>query len=455
LAGCVAVAMAIGDRQAWPVELLVALVALGFSGVAGVRTTTPGFRVNNASIAVILAAVLMGPAATVLVAFSVMLCDAAARPAPRRDALTNVWAFSLWGLAIGLAANAVIDPGTSPTDELAVAALVALLAGDLLNFLLIALEVRISTGVPIARSWREVLMPVFPWLFVGAALTAGLVLAYEAMGTTAIWGAVVLVVSQNLVLGMIVRGRAQDSQLDVVRAEAERRAREVDALAADRARLVDLMLGAEEAERARLAELLHDSVLQELMVARQALAEGDEGRERVERAVLSATEQLRASLSHLHPLMHEQIGLKPALEAVGQYFPRLRNLSIEVESGADEGRIDNRLVFWLARELLINALKHSGASVISVTVRCVGDETVLRVEDDGVGLRSTGTATEQGHLGLALCKRRVQDAGGRLRLSVPPQGGTRVDVALPVRSLRDSTAAPVESRSSTSSPAPA
>jgi signal transduction histidine kinase len=432
LVGCVAVASVVSELHTWSAGLIVALIALGCSGVAGVRTD-PSFRVNNASIAVILAAILVGPAAAVLVGVAVMSYDAAVGRAPVRDTLTNMWAFAVWALFIGLVADAFIEPGVGPADELAVAALVALVIGDLVNFWLIALEVRITTQVPMARSCREVLVPVLPWLLVGAALAAGLVLAYEAMGTAAVWGAVVLIVAQNLVLRMVVRGRDQGSQLDVIRAEAERRAQEIDALAADRARLVDLMLGAEEAERKRLAELLHDSVLQELMVARQALAEGDGERHRLEGAVQRATETLRASLSHLHPLMHEHIGLKPALEAVGEFFTRPSDLAIEVDPGADDGRVDNRLMFWLARELLINALKHSRANAVAVRVRCVGDEVVLRVEDDGVGLGGEREGTAQGHLGLALCARRVQDAGGRLRLSVPPQGGTRVDVVLPVR----------------------
>jgi two-component system NarL family sensor kinase len=455
LAGCIAVAAAIRDEQAWPVGLLVALVALACSGVAGVRTDA-AFRVNNASIAVILAAVLTGASGAVLVAIAVMTYDAVVSRLSARDKLTNFWAFGVWALLIGLAVAAVVDPGASPTDELALAALLALVVGDLVNFGLIALEVQISAGVSIARSCREVLMPVLPWMLVGSALTAGLVLAYEAMGTAAIWGAVVLVLAQTLLLQTIFRSRDRGSELDAVRAEAQQRAHEIDALAADRARLVDLMLGAEEAERERLAELLHDSVLQELVVAQQALAEGDGERDRLERAVRTATEQLRASLQHLHPLMHEQIGLKPALEAVGEYFPRLHGLTIDVDPAADDGRVDNRLLFWLARELLINALKHSRANVVSVSVRCNDAQLALRVEDDGVGLRTADAGAERGHLGLALCMRRVRDAGGRLTITVPPQGGgARVDVVLPIRPLPSLTGSRAEASSSPQSPATA
>ena len=155
LAGCVAVAIAIGDEQAWPVGLLIALVALGCSGVSGLRTD-PQIRVNNASIAVILAAILVGPAAAVLVGIAVMLYDAVVFRATARNTLTNAWAYAVWALLIGLAADTIVEPGTGPADELAVVALVALVVGDLMSFWLIAVEVRITAGVSIARSWRRV-----------------------------------------------------------------------------------------------------------------------------------------------------------------------------------------------------------------------------------------------------------------------------------------------------------
>jgi signal transduction histidine kinase len=429
---CLGAVVVLGRHDQWPAGLLIALAALGCSGMSGLRTD-PEFRVNNASIAVIVAATLVGPAPAVLVATTSMVYDAIVFRATPRNALTNVWAYAFWALVIGLGVEVVVVPGSSPADELALVALVALIVGDLLNFFLIALEVRVTLGKSIVISWLRVWAPVVPWLLVAAALTAGLVLAYEAMGSGAIWCAVVLVVAQNLVLRTIVRGQARDSQLDIARAEALQRAAEIDSLAADRARLVDLMLGAEEAERERLAELLHDSVLQELMIARQVLAEGGGELARAELALGAATGRLRASLLHLHPLIHEQIGLKAALEAVGEFFPRLRQLSVQVDSSATDGRVDNRLLFWLARELLINALKHSRAMTVSVVVESSDSCVRARVEDDGVGMLGSEHLTEHGHLGLALCARRVQDAGGQLTLSVPAPGGTRVEVTLPVR----------------------
>jgi signal transduction histidine kinase len=448
---CLGVAVAVSNPGEWPAGLVIALGMLGVSGVSGLRSD-PEFGVNNASIAVIAAAVLIGPGVAVLIGTLVMVYDAIVFRSTLRRALTNVWAYALWPLAIGLAVDGMIARGGTAGGELAVIALFALIAGDFINFWLIALDVRVSIGQSLADSWRTVFVPVIPWLFVAAALASGLVLAYEAMGTAAIWGAVVLVVAQNVVLRAIVRGRDRGTELDVAQAEAERRTAEIETLAADRARLVDLMLGAEEAERKRLAELLHDSVLQELMIARQALAEDGTQLARADRALGEATEKLRASLAHLHPLMHEHIGLVGALEAVGELFPRLRALTVQVDETARDGRVDNRLLFWLARELLINALKHSQATTVCVDVDCVESSVRIRVEDDGVGMRPSQRTAELRHLGLALCTRRVEDAGGQFTLSVPPQGGTSVEIRLPIQTLPQRRGSPLDAAHGVSRP---
>jgi two-component system NarL family sensor kinase len=273
-----------------------------------------------------------------------------------------------------------------------------------------------------------------PWLVVAAALVAGLVLAYEAMGALAVWGCVLLMLAQKLVLRTIVQERDHGSQLDAARLEVERGARAVTALAADRSRLVHLMLQAEEGERERLGALLHDTVLQELAIARQALREGPGELARATAAVDQAASALRTLQLHLHPFAQQELGLAAVLRGVAESFPRRTDVEVDVAiADADDERIDHRLLLVVARELLVNALKHSGADHIGVRVTVADDQLHLRVIDDGIGLRAVAAPPEDGHLGLALCARRVEDAGGRLMVGAGGDGrGTRVDVRLPL-----------------------
>jgi hypothetical protein len=52
----------------------------------------------------------------------------------------------------------------------------------LLSFLVIALEVRVSTGDAVRLSFRNVFVPVHPWLCLAAAMAAGLTPAHETIG---------------------------------------------------------------------------------------------------------------------------------------------------------------------------------------------------------------------------------------------------------------------------------
>ena len=58
---------------------------------------------------------------------------------------------------------------------------------------------------------------------------------------------------------------------------------------------------------------------------------------------------------------------------------------------------------------------------------------MLEVNDDGVGIDTpqAGRAVQAGHLGLAMVRRRVEDAGGSLEIATRADGGTRSRVILP------------------------
>jgi len=78
-------------------------------------------------------------------------------------------------------------------------------------------------------------------------------------------------------------------------------------------------------------------------------------------------------------------------------------------------------------ESLTNIAKYAQASVVEVTVRCVGGEVRVAVRDDGVGGADPASGT--GLRGLA---DRVDALGGVLHVSSPAGGGTTVTAELPL-----------------------
>jgi two-component system NarL family sensor kinase len=213
------------------------------------------------------------------------------------------------------------------------------------------------------------------------------------------------------------------------------RAVEVSRLAADRERLLEEALSAEERERARLAEALHDGPMQRLIALRQDAAEPAATTTASMLAAIDDTiAKTRAVISSLHQATSRELGFEPSLRAAIAPFPASRSVELTVHSTVDDQTLAVALL-RIAQELTVNAKKHARPRRIDVRVTSEGDDIVLEVNDDGVGIDSSdaGRGVQAGHVGLAMVRRRVEDGGGEFEIETRPDGGTRSRVVLPVR----------------------
>ena len=87
----------------------------------------------------------------------------------------------------------------------------------------------------------------------------------------------------------------------------------------------------------------------------------------------------------------------------------------------------------VARELVVNAVKHADPTRIDVHGPRGGGRLVLEISDDGIGIDTAQAdrAVQAGHVGLAMVRRRVEDAGGELEIATRLDGGTHSRVVLP------------------------
>jgi two-component system, NarL family, sensor kinase len=215
------------------------------------------------------------------------------------------------------------------------------------------------------------------------------------------------------------------------------RGRRVEELAAARGRLVAQAIGAEERERKGLAEALHDGAVQDLLAVGQDLDEVERGDRaalvRAHDGVRRSTAQLRQTISELHPYVLEHAGLEAALHSLIERWRRDgTRWTLEVDPNV--AGVADRLLLSIARELISNAARHSGAAEIIVSARVAASALILDVADDGRGIDrdQARTALAQGHLGLATSAERVEAAGGRLELLDRPGGGTIARATLPL-----------------------
>lgn len=205
---------------------------------------------------------------------------------------------------------------------------------------------------------------------------------------------------------------------------------------------------AEQRERKRLADELHDHLAQMLVLVRLKLGQAKQGpvyrsmdmikqAEDVVNESLTYTRNLVAELSP--PVLHE-FGLFAALRWLGEQMQRYQlHVTVRIDSAEDLRLPEDQavLVFQSVRELLINAAKHAVSKQASVVAEERGGCLGIVVEDQGVGFDLLAMATQQtsamsSKFGLFSIRERMNALGGRLELHSAPGEGTKATLILPL-----------------------
>jgi signal transduction histidine kinase len=203
------------------------------------------------------------------------------------------------------------------------------------------------------------------------------------------------------------------------------------------------LLGAQEAERSRIARELHDDVSQQaalLVLDLQWLADGSRdthdtnelARQAAERGVAIA--QSVHDLSHrLHPAKLRMVGLVPALQSLCHEFPQTVTVTFSHHDVPD-GLSDELTLclFRIVQEAVQNAVKHGAAHDVSVELAGKPSVVSLSVVDDGIGFDVDAVSTDG--LGLISMRERVEALGGTVKIHSQRGAGTRVQVSVPIAS---------------------
>ncbi|MFE5542118.1 MULTISPECIES: sensor histidine kinase [Streptomyces] len=207
-----------------------------------------------------------------------------------------------------------------------------------------------------------------------------------------------------------------------------------------RSLLLRQVMTAEDDQRRLLAETLHEEALQSLLAARQDLQDfGESGSpenlRRADQTLQDVSRALRRLTSEMHPDVLESAGLATALRRV---LAGAEERGVTVSRDIDDRPTGHeRLLFTVARELVANVVKHSGASHLSVSLRRSPEEVMLEVVDDGAGFDPAvlNARLAEGHIGVASLRARVEAAGGTFGY-LPTERGTAVRVTVPARDAR-------------------
>jgi two-component system, NarL family, sensor histidine kinase UhpB len=213
----------------------------------------------------------------------------------------------------------------------------------------------------------------------------------------------------------------------------------LERLEAEREESIRRVIGAQEAERLRVARELHDEVGQNLTAALLQLARvrrraGPE----FEAEVAEATETVRSNLDdlrriaqRLRPQALDELGLTSALSQFSARLSAQAGLPIDTRLAGDLPpltREEELVVYRVAQEALTNVVRHAGASRSSLVLERTADRLTLRVSDDGRGF--DGIPESSG--GIRGMQERATLIHADFTVTGRPGGGTEVTLHVPL-----------------------
>lgn len=211
----------------------------------------------------------------------------------------------------------------------------------------------------------------------------------------------------------------------------------LDRLEAERAASSALALSAQEDERRRIAQELHDEIGQTLTavllelkhVADQAPAPLREELHQVQETTRESLDEIRRIARRLRPGVLEELGLISALKALTHELTTHADLAVRPHFDTplpELGRATELVLYRVAQESLTNVVRHSGARRVDLSLRTTSTGVDLRVRDDGHGI---GGALEGA--GIRGMRERTLLIGADLTLAPHPGGGTEVHLHVP------------------------
>ena len=150
--------------------------------------------------------------------------------------------------------------------------------------------------------------------------------------------------------------------------------------------------------------------------------------------------EVRRSVQDLRASALDDHDLSQALEAAVKQWTEGSLLNAQVTLQGDTSKLSGSTAHQLlriAQEAVANAIKHAGARNLNLELQMDGHKLRLRIADDGRGFTPTeGLHSSQGHFGLVGMRERAKRLGGTIEVHSREQGGTRVEVTVPMRMPR-------------------
>lgn len=246
-------------------------------------------------------------------------------------------------------------------------------------------------------------------------------------------------------------GTGQHGHLDLLNAKLLQKVRELELAARDRQQLLASVVRAQEEERERIANDIHDDPVQAMTAVAMRLelmgppSDDPVAQERYDKLLLTvrhALARLRHLLFRLHPPALETEGLTAAIEAYLSQLTDGTPLTFVVEDGLEREPTSElrALIYRVVQEAVTNVFKHADARTILVRFTEQDGGFLTTVRDDGAGFVIEEAETPRaGHIGLRAMRQRAELAGGWWQVESERGAGTTLRAWVPATTLSDSS----------------
>lgn len=206
---------------------------------------------------------------------------------------------------------------------------------------------------------------------------------------------------------------------------------------------IDQMIDAQEKERQRIANELHDNLGSQLASIKfhfqslqQSSSSGDHAElfQKTDELLEEAYQKVR-TLAHARNVgVNSKDGLMPAVKTFASKVSAVNKLQVDVEEHGMDTRLENSLEILLFRtiqELVTNVIKHAKATELTIHLTRHNDSINLMVEDNGVGF-DISKIKPADTMGLYSIQKRIENLGGSVVIDSIAGKGTTIIIDAPI-----------------------
>lgn len=192
----------------------------------------------------------------------------------------------------------------------------------------------------------------------------------------------------------------------------------------------------EEALKKDFSNYLHDDILQDLFSIKNLVRKANQPQ--VQQLLLTTLGELgdsiRAQMQAYHPVLLKSMTLKESIQTLLDSLTEQHPMAVclDCENSIFLAEPYGVIIYRMIKELITNAIKHSGASMVRVLLTLKQDTISLTVTDNGKGFVE-GAKHHAGHSGLSSIGEQVSLLDGVMSTDTAPGAGTQVVITMPMR----------------------